>query len=352
MYDTMKHLIDKLATEHQLSLEEYELLLTHQDELADYAKEKATKLRQAIYEKDVYVRGLIEVGNVCRNDCYYCGIRRSNTKVKRYALSRQDILDCCQEGYDLGFRTFVIQGGEGIYTKQFVADIVKEIKAQFPDCAITLSLGEEDKETYRLWKEAGADRYLLRHETADKEHYQKLHPENMDFDHRIQCLYDLKELGYQVGCGFMVGSPYQTIQSLAKDLKFVQDLSPAMCGIGPFIAHRDTPFKDEPNGTLEQTLYLLSLLRLIKPNLLIPSTTALGTINGRGREKGIQAGANVVMPNLSPTRVRRQYELYDNKICMGDESAQCKGCLSLRMATVGYEIVTDRGDIKGEPFHV
>lgn len=340
-------LVDKLEREHSLSLSEYKLLIEYENEaLCTYVSNKAKTVATSIYGNAIYVRGLIEVGNYCRNDCLYCGIRKSNTNCDRYILDEVDILNCCKEGYDLGFRTFVLQGGEGIYKKDFVTSIVQKIHVLYPDCAVTLSLGEEDKETYKEWFDAGANRYLLRHETASKGHYEKLHPENMSFEHRMQCLRDLKNIGYQVGCGFMVGSPYQTSETLAMDLKFIETFKPDMCGIGPFISQKDTPFRDMKSGTLNQTLFLLSLIRLIQPNILLPATTALGTIDSKGREKGILAGANVVMPNLSPVSVRKKYALYDNKICTGEESAECKNCLSNRMRSIGYEIVTDRGDIK------
>ena len=340
-------LVDKLERKHSLSLSEYKLLIESENEaLRTYVSNKAKTVATSIYANLIYVRGLIEVGNYCRNDCLYCGIRKSNTNCDRYILDEEDILNCCKEGYDLGFRTFVLQGGEGIYKKDFVTSIVQKIHVLYPYCAITLSLGEEDKETYKEWFDAGANRYLLRHETASKGHYEKLHPENMSFEHRMQCLRDLKNIGYQVGCGFMVGSPYQTSETLAMDLKFIETFKPDMCGIGPFISQKDTPFRDKKSGTLNQTLFLLSLIRLIQPNILLPATTALGTIDSKGREKGILAGANVVMPNLSPVSVRKKYALYDNKICTGEESAECKNCLSNRMRSIGYEIVTDRGDIK------
>lgn len=341
------NLVDCLEKEHTLSVEEYEQLILNESKLLRmYASNKAKKIAQSIYSNDIYVRGLIEVGNYCRNDCFYCGIRKSNSCAQRYILDEEEILSCCKEGYDLGFRTFVLQGGEGIYKPEFVEQIVKEIRSLYPDCAITLSLGEEEKDVYQTWFDAGADRYLLRHETADKTHYEKLHPKDMSFEHRMNCLKDLKEIGYQVGCGFMVGSPYQSAHSLALDLKFIEEFKPDMCGIGPFIKQSDTPFKDYESGTLHQTLYLLSLIRLIQPNILLPATTALGTIDPTGREQGILAGANVVMPNLSPVSVRKKYALYDDKICTGEESAQCKGCLSRRMESIGYKIVCDRGDIK------
>ncbi len=344
----MKEIIEKLEREHSLSVSEYERLLDNMSkENAEMLSEKAVKVRKQIYSNTVFVRGLIEISNICKNDCIYCGIRASNKHCDRYRLSKEQIIECADEGYSLGFRTFVMQGGEdGYFTDEVLVDIITTIKKKYPDCAITLSLGERSYESYKRLYDAGADRYLLRHETADKAHYEKLHPNSMSFDNRMECLKNLREIGYQVGCGFMVGSPYQTNKELAKDLKFIEEFSPDMCGIGPFIPHKDTPFKDKEAGTLEKTCYLLSIIRLIKPNILLPSTTALGTIDARGREKGIEAGANVVMPNLSPVSVRKKYELYDNKICTGEESAQCKGCLEKRMESVGYRIVTDRGDIK------
>lgn len=341
-------LINKLRDTHTLSLDEYEYLIANRDEVSrQYLIEEADKLKKSIYDNHVYLRGLIEFTNICKNDCLYCGIRRSNKKVERYRLLHEDIMDCCKQGYSLGFRTFVLQGGEdGYYTDDILEKIIIDIKSKYPDCAITLSLGERSYESYQRLYKAGADRYLLRHETAVEEHYEKLHPSNMSFDNRMSCLKALKEIGYQVGCGFMVGSPYQTDEYLAKDLKFIEEFSPDMCGIGPFIPHNQTPFKDELAGSLELTTYLLSIIRLIKPNILLPSTTALGTIDKRGRELGILAGANVVMPNLSPVRVRKQYELYDNKICTGDEAAHCRGCLERRMNSVGHIVENVRGDIK------
>lgn len=339
-------LIDKLAAEHSLELAEYEQLVAGvSSEVAAYAAERAVPLRQEVYSTDVYVRGLIEISSYCKNDCYYCGIRRSNETAERYRLTEEQILECADDGYELGFRTYVLQGGEdAYYTDERMCSIVRAIKDKHPDCAITLSLGERSRESYQALYDAGADRYLLRHETASPEHYAKLHPAEMSFENRIQCLYNLKEIGYQVGCGFMVGSPYQTPATLAQDLKFIEEFKPDMCGIGPFVPHHATQFKDWPQGSAELTCYLLSLLRLISPGMNIPATTALGTIDPQGREKGIQAGANVVMPNLSPRNVRKKYELYDNKICTGEEAAECRGCLGARMLSIGYQVVISRGD--------
>lgn len=348
MNEKLLSIIETLTEKHSLSLSDYEYLIENRcAEAANLLAERAVAVRKAIYGNAVFVRGLIEISNICKNDCLYCGIRRSNRECQRYRLTPEEILLCAEEGYKLGFRTFVLQGGEdGYYTDALLCGILRSLKEKYPDCAVTLSLGERDEESYRKLRLAGADRYLLRHETADPEHYRKLHPEEMSFDHRMQCLRLLREIGYQVGCGFMVGSPYQTNATLAKDLKFIETFQPDMCGIGPFIPHKSTPFRDEPAGTVELTCYLLSIIRLIHPPVLLPSTTALGTIDPLGREKGIRAGANVVMPNMSPVSVRKKYELYDNKICTGEESAQCKNCLSRRMCSIGYEIVTDRGDIR------
>ena len=344
----MKHLIEKLEREHSLSEQEYETLIVGRTpELAALLAEKAQAIRKEVYGNTIYTRGLIEFSNVCKNDCLYCGIRRSNRNCERYRLTLDQILECCAEGYALGFRTFVLQSGEdGHFTDDILCEIVGAIRKNYPDCAITLSVGERNRESYQKLFEAGANRYLLRHETADPEHYSLLHPEEMSFENRMRCLQDLHEIGYQVGCGFMVGSPYQTPAHLAKDLKFIEIFKPEMCGIGPFIPHKDTQFKDEPAGTVELTCYLLSILRLMLPNVLLPSTTALGTIDPDGREKGILAGANVVMPNLSPSSVRAKYSLYDNKAHTGSEAAQNRDLLAARMQSIGYEIVTDRGDHK------
>lgn len=343
-----RELLETLARDHELPLEGYrDLVEAYAPETAAYAAELAVPLRQAVYGKAVFVRGLIELSSYCKNDCLYCGIRRSNASAERYRLTPEQILDCCERGHEMGFRTFVLQGGEDpTLADEAVSDLLHAIKGRYPDCAVTLSLGERSRESYQVLFDAGADRYLLRHETADAAHYARLHPRSMSFEHRMQCLRNLKEIGYQVGCGFMVGSPWQTPETLAKDLKFIEELRPAMCGIGPFVPHHATPFAEREAGTVGLTCYLLSLLRLIDPTLNIPATTALGTIDPRGREKGIQAGANVVMPNLSPRDVRKKYELYDNKICTGEEAAECRGCLARRMESIGYRVVVDRGDAR------
>lgn len=344
----MKQIVDKLEKERILSNEEFKALLTTDDkETIDYLSERARCVRESIYGKDVFVRGLIEFTNYCKNACLYCGINCRNTKVERYRLTKEQIVECADLGYSLGFRTFVLQGGEDpFFTDEKIVDIVKTLKENHPDCAVTLSIGEKSEESYRAFFEAGADRYLLRHETITEEHYSKLHPSEMSLANRVECLKTLKKIGYQVGCGFMVGSPYQTLDNLISDLKFVREFEPEMCGIGPFIPHEDTVFKDEPSGTVEMTTRLLSIIRLLVPSVLLPSTTALGTIDPLGREKGLIAGANVVMPNLSPTDVREKYKLYDNKICTGDEAAECIKCLTGRVKRAGYEVVVSRGDHK------
>jgi len=338
--------MEKLWQDMVLTKAEYVYLIKNCSEKdRELLARKAREAREPYYGKGVYVRGLIEFTNYCRNNCYYCGIRAKNQNADRYRLRPEEILECVEEGYALGFRTFVLQGGEDCaYSARDIGNLVAAIKKRYPDCAVTLSVGERERDVYQYWYDCGADRYLLRHETASREHYEKLHPRSLSFEHRIKCLYELKEIGYQTGAGFMVGSPFQTAEYLAADLLFLKELKPHMVGIGPFIAQKDSPFAGYANGTLEQTLLMLSLIRLTLPKVLLPSTTALGTIHPRGRELGILAGANVVMPNLSPAAVREKYQLYDNKICTGEESAQCRRDLDKRMESIGYHTVTARGD--------
>ena len=344
----MNNIISKLIKEHSLTFDEYKALICgYNEDVASVLRDEAVRLRKEIYGNTVYIRGLVEISNICKNDCLYCGIRKSNRLCERYRLSEEEILSCCDYGYTLGFRTFVLQGGEdGFYTDEYLCSLISKIKEKHPDCAVTLSLGERSKESYRRLYDAGADRYLLRHETADSEHYSRLHPENLTLANRISCLESLKKTGFQVGCGFMVGSPYQTAETIAKDLKFIEEFKPDMCGIGPFIPHKDTPFKDYPAGGVDFSCFLLSVIRIIKPDILLPSTTALGTLDENGREKGILSGANVVMPNLSPEEARSRYMLYNNKLNTGVESAEKLEELKKRIKAIGYEIVTDRGDIK------
>lgn len=344
-------LIEKLNNTHSLNKDEALQLIKQGAQHKNLLFALAQKTAQKSFGRQIFVRGLIEFTNYCKNDCYYCGIRRSNKNAARYRLTQEEILECCRAGYGLGFRTFVLQGGEDyFYSDEDIAAIVRAIKTQHPDCAVTLSIGERSRETYALWKKAGADRYLLRHETADFAHYAKLHPAELSATNRQQCLYTLKELGYQAGAGFMVGSPYQTAENLADDLMFLQKLRPQMIGIGPFIPHHDTPFKDKPAGSVELTLVLLAVLRLLFPHVLLPATTALGTLAPGGRLLGIKAGANVIMPNLSPQNVRGKYLLYDNKLHTGAEAAEALNELQREVASIGYRIVSARGDYTEEPW--
>ncbi len=344
----MKELISRIAAEHNAEKNDLlRIISSRNPEYDEFLFETADRIRRSIYGTDVYIRGLIEISNYCKNNCLYCGIRCGNKNAERYRLDEDEILECCDEGYRLGFRTFVMQGGEdSFFTDEMICRIVSAVKKKYSDCAVTLSLGEKSYESYKAFYEAGADRYLLRHETASAEHYKKLHPQNMSFENRMKCLENLKSIGFQIGAGFMVGSPYQTDENLADDLLFISRFKPHMVGIGPFIPHQDTPFKDFPQGLLRDSLVMVALTRLLLPNALIPSTTALGTIDSNGRELGLKAGANVVMPNLSPVRFRKLYSLYDNKICTGEESAQCKVCLENRVRNAGYQIVCDKGDFR------
>lgn len=337
----------RFIKERILSRDEFVLLLQQSADadVREMLRQEAFALCRKYYGNKVYIRGLIEFTNYCKNNCYYCGIRRDNRNVRRYRLTEEEILSCCREGYALGYRTFVLQGGDDPYfTDERMTELIRRIKENHPDCAITLSIGEREKESYRKFREAGADRYLLRHETADEAHYRSLHPQEMSLSHRMQCLYDLKELGYQVGAGFMVGSPGQTLVNIADDLLFLHRLQPEMVGIGPFIPHHDTRYAGEKAGSVDMTIFLLSVIRILLPKVLLPATTALGTMDPFGREKGLLAGANVVMPNLSPEKNRKDYSLYDNKICTGEEAAQSIAALRKKVESVGCQVVTDRGD--------
>ena len=342
-------LIDRLEGGQDLDRELLGRLIAERDQdTGRYLFSRARQVQQRHFQNKVYIRGLIEFTNYCKNNCYYCGIRRDNRQAERYRLTEEQILSCCENGYGLGFRTFVLQGGEDPwYTDERMERLILRIKAAYPDCALTLSIGEKDRESYERFYRAGADRYLLRHETADRDHYARLHPGELTLKRRMECLKNLKDIGFQTGAGFMVGSPGQTLDSILDDLAYLRALKPEMVGIGPFIPHHQTPFAGEAAGTLELTLYLLGLVRLILPKVLLPATTALGTISPGGREQGILAGANVVMPNLSPGDVRGKYLLYDNKICTGNEAAECLWGLKEAMAAIGYQVVTERGDAPG-----
>ena len=342
----MKEIIDHIVSTRNLTLEQFVGLMSTEDQsVVSHLFQQSHQLAQRVYGNKIFIRGLIEISNHCKNDCLYCGIRRSRTDVHRYRLSKEDILQCCQQGYGLGFRTFVMQGGEdGWFDDDRMCDIVATIRHQFPDCAITLSLGERSRESYQRLFDAGADRYLLRHETADPMHYAKIHPSDMSYDNRMRCLHDLKEIGYQVGCGFMVGSPFQTLENLFADLRFIRSFQPEMVGIGPFIPATGTPFADRPSGTVDATLRLLAIIRLLHPRVLLPATTALGTLHPQGRELGILAGANVIMPNLSPAAQRADYSIYDNKLSTGSEAAETVNDTRKRLGKLGVEIPADRGD--------
>ena len=343
---TVIAIVEKLINNHVLSAEEWTHLLENRTPEADaYLQEAARKCTDEVFGREVFCRGLIEFTNFCKQDCYYCGIRCSNKKVTRYRLTEDEILECCRLGYALGFRTFVLQGGEDLwFTRERMTELIRSIRREFPDCAITLSVGEREKDEYQAYFDAGADRFLLRHETANEGHYRYLHPKELSLQHRKECLWNLRRIGYQVGSGIMVGSPAQKTEHLAEDMLFLQELQPHMVGIGPFIPHKDTPFREETAGTLELTLFLLGLVRLMLPKTLSPATTALSTIHPDGRKMGILAGANVVMPNLSPRENRKLYNLYDNKRCMGDEAAEGLALLRVEMEEIGYAIVSARGD--------
>lgn len=344
----MPELVERFIRNHELdSREEYKQLLEclEEPEAADYLREAAAGLRERYYGKKVYIRGLIEFTNYCRNGCYYCGINRENQKAVRYRLSTKEILACCENGWRLGFRTFVLQGGEDPwFTDERLVELVRLVKEAYPECALTLSVGERSPDSYYRLRKAGTDRYLLRHETADEVHYGHLHPASMSLPVRKQCLWNLKSLGFQTGAGFMVGSPGQTYGEIAEDLVFLKELQPQMVGIGPFIPHCDTRFSGEMAGSVELTLKLLSVIRVLLPKVLLPATTALGTLSENGRERGLAAGANVVMPNITPKKNRKQYSLYDNKLCEGEESGEGIEALKRRVEAIGYYLSMERGD--------
>lgn len=342
----MKRIVDQLRACRELMPDDYKALLTMRDpQDVEYLMSQAREVSQEQFGKGIFLRGLVELSNVCRNDCLYCGIRCSNTHVSRYTLNKEQVLSCCEQGYQLGFKTFVLQGGEwGEERSQWIAEVIQDIRRGWPDCAITLSLGEHPRETYALWRKAGADRYLLRHETHNKRLYSLWHPQQMSVSHRLKCLDWLKELGYQVGAGIMVGAPFQSLYHLVEDILYLVAFKPHMIGIGPFIPQHDTPFGRFPAGSVDITTRLYAILRLAMPQALIPSTTALASIAPDGRLRGILAGANVVMPNLSPLVTRGQYALYDNKAALGAESAQGISLLANELSTIGYQINWSRGD--------
>lgn len=342
----MQQLLEQLKRRERLSSEEYFYLLSNYDSstLAT-ANAMAKEVSQKQFGREIYLRGLIEISNYCHNNCYYCGIRAGNSTIERYRLSKEEIMECCLQGQALGFKTVVLQGGEDTrQTDTWITEVVTEIRKNFPELAITLSLGEHSAEAYQAFFQAGANRYLLRHETFNRSHYEKMHPSIMSYEHRIECLRTLKHIGFQTGTGMMVGAPFQTLENLVEDILFIQELEPQMIGIGPFLPQKDTPFGTYAKGSMELTLLLISIFRLLFPQALIPATTSLSTIAPNGREKGILAGANVLMPNLSPLEQRKKYMLYDNKVSLGAESAQAINELSLRLERIGYTISNQRGD--------
>lgn len=342
----LQKVIGKLKETHRLSALEYKQLLTEGDEQdCNSLQSQARDTSLSVFGNGIFIRGLVEISNHCKNNCYYCGIRSGNGKIHRYRLDREQILDCCAKGYGLGFRTFVLQGGEDpVQNDEWLSDLVRTIKLRYPDCAVTLSLGEKSESSYRKLREAGADRYLLRHETFDAGHYASLHPSGMSRENRLACLAALKKLGYQTGTGIMVGSPGQTVDNIVDDLLYIQELKPEMVGIGPFIHHKDTPFGEMPDGSVDVCVKLISIFRLMNPDALIPASTALSTLDPEGRRKGILAGANVVMPNLSPVASRRDYSLYEGKAHEGAESAEGLKELEIELHSIGYVISGDRGD--------
>lgn len=337
-------LADRLALQHTLTLEEYCTLLEQADaQVAAYLAALARKEQEKHYGNEVFLRGLIEVSNVCKNDCYYCGIRRSNHACQRYRLTEEEILTCCAEGYAQGFRTFVLQGGEDpAFSDQMLENLLMSIKSHWPDTSVVLSMGERSDASLARLRKAGADRYMLRYETADPVHYGQLHPGEMSWENRMSCLHTLRKQGYQIGCGFMVGTPGQTVELLAKELQFLEKFQPELCSIGPFIPHRDTPFGRERAGSAELTCLLLSCIRLIHPSVLLLAANALGALRSDGREAGVLAGANLMLPVLSPERAQNQYLLYNGKRSDGTEIARICAELDKRMHAIGYRVVPEQ----------
>lgn len=347
-------LLDKLKNERKLQKEEFLYILDNINiDSFVYLKKLSRAVTDTTYGKSVYLRGLIEISNYCSRSCNYCGIRRENDQVNRYRLTKEEILNSCKIGYDLGFKTFVMQGGEDNYfTKEVLSDIISTIKEHYPDVAVTLSIGERSFEDYQAFYDAGADRFLLRHEAYSKRLYEHLHPSSMSYHNRIECVKNLKEIGFQAGIGMMVGSPSQTNEDLAEDLIFMQELLPAMCGIGPYISHPNTPFKNEETGNPKHTLVMVALARLILPKALLPATTALATLDKEIRLEALRLGANVVMPNLTPLEPRKSYEIYQGKKISGSEAAEEMKNIIEEIENIGLKVDHVRGDTKMEEYNV
>lgn len=346
----MRDLVHRLVGERTLKRDEFRALIASCDsQTLEYIRKESVRTAQERFGHGIFVRGLIEISSFCRNDCAYCGLRRSNRSAERYRLNHEQIMECCKEGYDAGLRTFVLQGGEDAnLTDEWLEQIIHDIRHIYPDVAITLSLGERSYDSYKRLYDAGATRYLLRHEAANEELYRKLHPQTMSHANRIACIENLKEIGYQTGMGMMIGVRGQSVDDLVDDLLLMERIRPQMIGIGPFIPHRNTPLGDYPAGSVELTLLMLSIVRLMHPSALIPSTTALATLSAEGRRMGILSGANVVMPNLTPPSERKKYAIYEDKASSGSEAVEGLRALEQELNEIGYHIDYSRGDYKKE----
>ena len=344
----MRELIERLASDHRLDASQMGELLrsaTQDLNVLQQLRDNAVRTAREQFGLGIYIRGLIELSSFCKCDCLYCGLRRSNRTAERYRLTHEEVMACCREGYALGFRTFVLQGGEdGTHTDEWLVELISDMRRTYPDVAITLSLGERTEESYRRLKEAGANRYLLRHEAANEELYASLHPSSKGLKHRLECLEALKRCGYQTGMGMMIGVKGQSVDHIVEDLLLIERMQPEMVGIGPFLPHKATPLGSEPAGELNMVLATIAIVRLMLPKALLPSTTALATLHPRGRLEGILSGANVVMPNLSPSDVRAKYAIYENKASWGKEAAEGLSALESELNTIGYHIDYARGD--------
>jgi biotin synthase len=303
----------------------------------------ADDIRKRYFKDEVHIRGIIEFSNYCMKNCFYCGLRRDNKTIERYRISEDEIIDTALKAGELGYKTILLQSGEdGGYTIEGLCAIIKRIRSNL-DCAITLSLGEKSFDEYRSLRDAGADRYLLRFETSDRGLFNKLKPDS-SYENRLDCIKNLKKLGFQVGSGFMVGLPGQTYEILADDILLLRELDLDMIGIGPFLSHHNTPLGNSASGTLDLTLRALAIIRILMPDVHIPATTAMGTVEKGGREKALQCGANVIMPNVTPIKYRKYYEIYPNKICIDDAPSDCRACIEGMLKSLGRAAATNKGD--------